>query len=254
MTSRVIVTPASAYVRHVEMTGGGTNPLGLDLVVELAAALDELADDPDCRSVVLSSRDRHFCAGATAKFDSGGLPWSTSELYAEVPRLFAFPKPVVVALNGAAVGGGAGLAMVGDWRQIATDARIQINFSQLGYTPGFGLTRSLPELVGPHRALELMVTGRPVTAEEAVAMGLCDASSAPEELLNEAVERAEVFATGAPGPVRALKHSHRAALIRDLPAVLHAELARQSEFKQTEDYAEGIRAGKERRPPQFQDR
>lgn len=245
---------ASEHVRNVVMHGDGRNPLDLQLLGELADQLDSAAKDPDCRAVVLSSTDRHFCAGATAKLTPGGPAWSTADLYREVPRLFAFPKPLVAALNGAAVGGGVGLALVADWRQMSTNARVQVNFSRLGYSPGFGLTRTLPDLVGRHRATELMVSGRAVSAGEALSIGLCDGVSAPERLAEDTLARARTFAEAAPQPARLLKLAARRPLLADLAGVLDAELAQQDVLKKTEDYAEGMAAAQARRVPHFRDR
>ncbi|WP_236791963.1 enoyl-CoA hydratase/isomerase family protein [Amycolatopsis sp. GM8] len=253
-SGRLTVRRAPEHVQHVEMHGDGRNPLDLRLLCELAETLEAAAEDKDCRAVVLSSADRHFCAGATSKFDPGGPAWTTADLYREVPRLFAFPKPLVAALNGAAVGGGVGLALVADWRQMATDARAQVNFSRLGYTPGFALTRTLPDLVGRHRATELMMSGRAVPAREALAIGLCDGVSEPERLVDDALARARTFAEAAPQPARLLKLETRRPLLADLERILEAELAQQTALKTTEDYAEGMAAAKERRAARFLDR
>jgi enoyl-CoA hydratase/carnithine racemase len=252
--SRVQTERTEDAIVRIVMHGDGTNALDLDLVTELADALVEANADPACRAVVLSSADRHFCAGATAKLGSGSSGWSTADLYAVVPRLIAVDIPVVVALAGAAVGGGAGLALIGDWRQMDRGARIQINFSRLGYTPGFGIGRMLPDLVGVHRADELMMSGRSVGAEESLAIGLCDAVSDEGALLDDAVHRAVEYARAAPLAVRAIKARSRRALRADLPLVLREELALQDRLRATDDYREGMAAARERRPPEFRGR
>jgi 2-(1,2-epoxy-1,2-dihydrophenyl)acetyl-CoA isomerase len=239
-------------VRVVVMTGDGLNPLDLELIEELVEAFATLDADRSCRAIVLASADRHFCAGATSKFAPGGRQWSTADLYALAPGLFSVDTPVVVALNGASIGGGAGLALVGDWRQMASDARVQINFTKLGYTPGFGLTLTLPHLVGHHRASDLLLSGRAVTAEEALAIGLSDGTSEPASLLEDTIARALVFAEAAPLAVRALKSRQLQQLRLALPGVLAEELALQEQLKSTADYAEGMAAMKERRPPVFE--
>jgi enoyl-CoA hydratase/carnithine racemase len=233
------------------MNGDDGNPLDLALVRELAGTLERLDRDPAVRAAVLISTGKHFCVGATAKLTEGQPAWSTADLYAEVPRIAAFGKPLVAALNGAAVGGGAGLALMADWRQMAADAKLQINFSRLGYTPGFGVTRTLPDLVGAHRAAELLMSGRRVSAAEARSVGLCDAVSEPGQLLDDTLARAAEFAQGAPLAVRAIKSDARRRLLADLPAVLRDELAQQTRLKETADYAEGMSAVRERRRPAF---
>ncbi|WP_062997726.1 enoyl-CoA hydratase/isomerase family protein [Nocardia jinanensis] len=242
---------SAAGIARIHMTGDDGNPLDLALVRELADTLDRLDKDPAVRAAVLISTGKHFCAGATAKFTEGQAAWSTADLYAEVPRIAAFGKPLVAALNGAAVGGGAGLALLADWRQMAADARLQINFSRLGYTPGFGLTRTLPDLIGAHRATELLISGRRVTAAEAQSLGLCDAVSEPGSLVADSLARAAEFAQGAPLAVRAIKQHSRRGLLADLPAILRDELAQQTQLKKTADYAEGMSAARERRSAAF---
>jgi enoyl-CoA hydratase/carnithine racemase len=236
------------------MSGDGFNPLDLDLARGLADCLAALETEPECRAVVLSSRDRHFCAGATSKFTTVASQWSTRDLYAQVPRIAAFGKPLVVAMNGAAVGGGAGLALLGDWRQMSSKGRIQVNFAVLGYTPGFALTRTLPALVGHHRAAELLMSGRPVLAPEALRIGLCDGVSEPDELIADALGRADMFAAAGPLAVRAIKAGARAPLLDGLADVLAAELRQQDELRGTHDYAEGMAAVMERRTPSFEGR
>lgn len=236
------------------MRGNGLNPLDLELGRGLADCLATLDLEAGCRAVVLSSLDRHFCAGATSKFTAAGSPWSTADLYTEVPRIAAFSKPLVVAMNGAAIGGGAGLALLGDWRQMSSSSRIEINFALLGYTPGFALTRTLPALVGEHRATELLMSGRRVMAPEALRIGLCDAISEPEDLIADALARAELFAAAAPKAVRAIKATVRAILLDGLEDVLARELRQQDELRTTRDYAEGMAAVKGRRAPHFEDR
>jgi len=252
--SRVRAVPADGGVVEVLMNGGGTNPLDLALVDELISTFSELDAGDSCRAIVLASDDRHFCAGATSKFVPGAKTWSTADLYSRVPLLYSFDVPIVVALNGATIGGGLGLALLGDWRQIADDARVQANFSLLGYTPGFGTTCLLPDLIGAHRADELLLTGRPVHAREAVEIGLADATSAPDTLRADSLERAKLFAAAAPLAVRAIKARQKTHVRDALPAVLAEELRLQDELKGTQDYSEGMAAMQERRSPRFEGR
>lgn len=249
--SRIRTLAAEDGVAQVIMSGDGTNPLDLELVDELIETLRDLDNTRSCRAIVLASDDRHFCAGATSKFAPGTKTWSTADLYSRVPELYAFDMPIVVALNGATVGGGLGLALLGDWRQIASDGRVQVNFSLLGYTPGFGTTLLLPELIGFHRSDDLILSGRPVGAAEAVSIGLVDASSSPDDLRSDAIERAQIFAAAAPLAVRAIKARQRARVRSLLTVVLDDELRLQEELKQTADYAEGMAAMRERRTPRF---
>lgn len=253
-TMRVHEHDVGSGVRLVAMRGDGLNPLDLELITELVATLERLSGDLACRAVVLASDDRHFCAGATSKFSPGMKHWSTRDLYDLVPRLLGVDVPIVVAHNGAAVGGGLGLALIGDWRQMASNGRAHANFTRLGYTPGFGLTALLPHLIGAHRATEILISGRPVGADEALRIGLADGVSDPESLRDDAIERARVFAAAAPLATRATKRRQRAAIRAELTSVLGAELELQEQLKLTDDYTEGIAATAQRRDPEFRGR
>lgn len=251
---RVQVNDLGRGVQLLAMRGDGLNPLDMELTTELVQALERLDADTDCRAVVLASDDRHFCAGATSKFNPDAPAWSARDLYDLVPRLVAVDVPIVVAHHGAAVGGGLGLALIGDWRQMSSDARAHANFTRLGYTPGFGLTAMLPELVGAHRATELLLSGRPVGAEEALRIGLADGVSAPDATRDDAIAQARIFAEAAPLATRATKRIRRQALRARLAQVLDEELKLQERLKRTEDYAEGTAAMAARREPHFRGR
>src|SRR5487761_458412 len=148
-----------------------------ELIAALADGYAWLADKTDARAVVLRSAGKHFCAGAdftgrsTHARPSAG---SAAELYTQAARLFESPLPVVAAVQGAAVGGGLGLACSADFRGAIPQARFSANFARLGLHHGFGLTVTLPAIVGQQRALELLYTGRRVDGEEAVRIGLAD--------------------------------------------------------------------------------
>jgi enoyl-CoA hydratase/carnithine racemase len=241
---------ADSGVRNVLMHGPKGNPLDLDLILALRTGLAKLAEDPACRAVILSSSDKNFCVGAVGKI-TGAHEWSASDLYTHLPALFAFPKPMVAVLHGAAIGGGLGLAMVADFRVAEVSATLSVNFSQLGYHHGFGLGLTLPRVVGHQVARDLLYTSRRIDGTEAFRLGLCDQVSPDGEGMDAAVERAVALAAAAPLAVGAIK----ATMIRDLLAGLPAELARdfseQSRLKATRDFHEGMAAARERRTPRF---
>ncbi|HEY4862667.1 MAG TPA: enoyl-CoA hydratase/isomerase family protein, partial [Xanthobacteraceae bacterium] len=123
------------------------------LINAIADAFEELDENPACRALVLASEGKVFCAGA----DLAGRPTTgtaseaagaTKHLYKEALRLFRTKKPIVAAIQGAAVGGGLGLAMVPDFRVTCPEARFVANFTRLGFHPGFGLTETLPAVIG----------------------------------------------------------------------------------------------------------
>jgi enoyl-CoA hydratase/carnithine racemase len=128
------------------------------------------------------------------------------------------------------------------------------NFSRLGFHHGFGMTITLPAVVGPQRALELLLTGRRVEGEEALSLGLCDRLASVEQLGAEAHSLAVDIAGSAPLAVRSIRQTLRKDLIERIRAATDRESAEQARLMQTEDFREGVRAVSERRAPQFSGR
>jgi enoyl-CoA hydratase/carnithine racemase len=230
------------------------------LVENLADAFDSLDRDPACRALVLASEGKSFCAGAnfnTTASDSGGegpLGTSTSQLYKQAIRLFGYGKPVVAAIQGAAIGGGLGLALVADFRVVSPEARFAANFVKLGIHPGFGLTYTLPRLIGVQRASLMFYTGRRIGGEEAVAWGLADLLTAPDALREVARKLAAEIAECAPLAVQSTRTTIRRGLADAVKNQTELELSEQLRLMQTEDHKEGVRAVAERRPGRFSGR
>src|SRR5438477_7341754 len=135
-----------------------------ELIASLAGKCEALDRDASCRALVLASEGKSFCAGADFhRNDAEGDEFSSGrvqQLYADAVRLFACEKPIVAAIQGAAIGGGLGLALVADFRVVSPEARFSANFVKLGIHPGFGLTFTLPRLIGIQRASMMLLTGR----------------------------------------------------------------------------------------------
>ena len=196
------------------------------LIRAIAAAYHALDDEPDVRAIILASEGRSFCAGAQLARpapDADGAPEPPSRrtgsghLYQEAVRLLEAETPVVAAVQGAAIGGGLGLALSADFRVAAPEARFAANFARLGFHHGFGLTVTLPALVGQQKALDMLYTGRRVKGEEALALGLCDALVPLDELRAKAREMAAGIAASAPLAVRAIRRTMRRGLRRARP-------------------------------------
>ena len=148
------------------------------LIENLADAFERLDADPACRAIVLAAAGKHFCAGANFSGDApADRDDSGRHLYDEAVRLFATRTPVVAAVHGAAIGGGLGLALMPDFRIACAEARFSANFARLGFHHGFGLSVTLPRLVGQQAAAEILYTGRRLKGDEAHRIGLCDRSS-----------------------------------------------------------------------------
>jgi enoyl-CoA hydratase/carnithine racemase len=242
----------SGNLAQVEIRRPPHNFFDVGLIRDLAKAFETLDQEPACRASVLASEGKSFCAGAnfSARSESpesrGGNP-----LYAEAVRLFACKKPIVAAVQGAAIGGGLGLALVADFRVVSPDARFAANFVKLGIHPGFGLTYTLPRLIGQQKANLMFYTGRRIGAEEAVAWGLGDLLAEPGRLRGVASDLANEIAENAPLAIISTRATMRKGLADAVKVQTDHELAEQTRLMQTEDHREGIRAVAERRPGRF---
>jgi enoyl-CoA hydratase/carnithine racemase len=228
------------------------------LIRDLANAFEALDAELQCRALVLASEGKSFCAGAdfTRRPAEGGelASGSSSGLYEQAARLFACKKPVVAAIQGAAVGGGLGLALVADFRIVSPEARFAANFVKLGIHPGFGLTYTLPRLIGNQRASLMFYTGRRIAGEEAVEWGLGDVLAHPDRLREVARDLAREISEGAPLAVQSTRATMRRGLADAIRAQTDHEFAEQSWLIRTEDHKEGVRSVTERRPGRFEGR
>lgn len=240
------------FVAAVEICRPPNNFFSMDVIGGVADALESLDGDPACRAVVLCSEGKHFCAGAD--FSGALQPYTTAELYAAAVRIFRTGTPVVAAIQGAAVGGGLGLALAADFRVAASEARFSANFARLGFHQGFGLSVTLPRLVGPQAAAELLYTGRRVPGDEAVRLGLADELAPLDVLRDVAFALAREIAVSAPLAIRSIRSTLRGDLADRVEAATAHELVEQERLRATADFAEGTAAMAERRAPRFEGR
>lgn len=249
------------YVATVELCNGKYNHFNMEMLAGLADAFEALDEESACRVILLCAGGSAFCAGADFQGGSNGavakgLQGSgqdsvSGHLYDEAVRLFASRKPIVAAVHGSAVGGGLGLALVADFRVGCPDARFAANFTQLGFHPGFGLTYTLPQLIGQQNACDMFYSGRRVKAEEALQMGLIDQLVQTASVRDSARERALQIASAAPLAVVSVRETLRGDLADHVRAATQRELQEQNWLMRTEDAAEGIRAVSERRAGNF---
>jgi enoyl-CoA hydratase/carnithine racemase len=247
------------FVAIVELHRPPENYFDVDLVRSLAEAYEALDAEGGCRVIVLCSEGKHFCAGAD--FSGRSRPSSlqrgssgATQLYDEAARLFGTRKPVVAAVQGTAIGGGLGLACSADFRVACPQTRFSANFARLGFHHGFALSVTLPEIVGMQTSLELLYTGRRVTGEEAMQIGLCDRLSEAAELRATAHGLATEIAASAPLAVQSIRETMRGGLYDRVRAATERELSEQDRLRRTADWSEGVRAAAERRPPRFEGR
>ncbi len=236
------------------------NALTFAMFDELWQLCRDVAADDDTRVLILTGAGRAFCAGLDLA-DAGTLSDMTAtqflqgqEGWAESITSFRrLPKPVIAAVNGAASGAGFSLALAADLRVAAPAARFNAAFVRIGLTGGdCGSSWMLPRIVGLGRAYELLLTGRFVAAEEAVAIGLVNRVAPADDLLGEAVRLAELMTANSPLGVRLTKQVVQSNVdAPSLEAAVELENRNQTLTARTEDMAEALRAFREKRPPEF---
>ncbi len=239
----------------IEIRRPPNNFVSVAMVAEIADALEALDRVPDCRAIVLCAAGKHFCAGADFSSrgpDARGEPVERGRhLYKEAIRLWRTGKPIVAAVQGAAVGAGLGLAVMADFRVACPEARFSANFTRMGFHPGFGLTATLPRLIGAQQAAFVFYTGRRFTGEDAKAIGLVDQLVPQERLIETATALATEIAEAGPLAIVSTRETLRRGLADAVQAATEREYQEQTWLRQTDDFREGTKAMAERRRPDF---
>ena len=256
----------TGHVTTIEIQRPPLNFFDISLINQIADALTDIDNDPEARAVVLAAQGKAFCAGANfndparreqeARDESdpaSGLG-QISHLYIQAVRIFRNKKPIVAAVHGAAIGGGLGLAVSADFRVTCPEARFAANFTKLGFHPGFGLTVTLPELVGKNNAELIFYTSRRVTGEEAYRMGLANECVSQDQVRDAAMKLAQEIAECSPLGLLSTRATMRAGLADRVMAATTHELAEQTRLRATEDFKEGVKATEQRRVPNFKGR
>ena len=245
-----VTVDVADLVAVVEIHRPPNNFFDADLVGALADATESAEANPGVRAIVLCSEGKNFCAGAALGSDDD--PSRTPlAVYRQGLRLFTGTRPIVAAVQGAAVGGGLGLALAADFRVASPESRFHCNFSRLGFHHGFGVTVTLPAVVGQQRALELLYTGGQVRGDDALRLGLCDRMVPASELRSEALALAGEIAASGPLAVQSIRRTMRGDLVERLRQAMERESEAQNVLRTTDDFAEGVRAMAGRRPPRF---
>ena len=242
------------HVALLEIDRPPNNFVSVELMRDLADALDEADADTNLRSSVLMAAGKAFCAGADLASPTGvggqGMA-GINPLYVQAVRLFSVKKPIVAAIQGAAVGAGLGLALIADFRVVAPEARFTANFVKLGFHPGFGITCTLPRVIGMQKAQLMCLTGRRIKGDEALAWGLADEMVPLEDLRGAALAMARELAEAAPLAVVSTRATLRAGLAEAVKAQTDHEMIEQTWLRATADFAEGVKSVNERRPGVF---
>ena len=230
------------------------HPVSVEMMSARADCMEAIDAGHQARAIVLQSDGKNFCAGAdfTTPGDSvaGGMG-GISALYDQAVRLFSIETTIVAAVQGAAVGAGLGLAMVADFRVASPDAKFAANFVKLGFHPGFGLTHTLPRVVGEQKAALMFLSGRRVKAQEGEPWGLVDKVVPLEDLREAALELAAEIADNAPLALIATRRTMRgdlAAAVRERTGHEHIQ---QTALRATDDFQEGVKSVAERRSGNF---
>lgn len=241
------------HVALVEIQRPPYNYFDVELIADLARAYADMDANAECRALVLAAQGKVFCAGAQFNPDDSNAADNTvtERLYQEGVQMLRVSKPVVGAIHGAAVGGGLGVALTCDFRICCAESRFAANFVKLGIHPGFGISLTLPRLIGQQRAALMLLTGRRIGGDQALEWGLADVLVEREQVRDEALKLAGEIAANAPLAVISTRTTLRQAFADAVEEQTKHELSEQIWQRKTEDHIEGVRAVAERRDGEF---
>lgn len=257
MSHEDISVTLEGHVAVVELRRPPNNFLDVDLIAGLATELERLDQEPQCRSIVLAAAGKHFCAGGNLKqrleVEARGEKFvaPARHIYKEARRLVQTRKPIIAAVQGSAIGAGLGLAAIADFRVTCKEARFAAVFTAIGFHPGFGLTVTLPRLIGHQRARWMLLTGKRIPGDEAYSMGLADRLVEQGQVRAVALEMAMEIAKAAPLSVQATRETLNIEFVAEFRAATERESFEQNWLRETNDYREGVLASSERRDPVF---
>ncbi len=243
-------------VATIQISSPPANALSSKLIQELSEVFDSIETNDEIRVVLLHGEGRFFSAGADIKefteTEAGeGFTKLAKHGQNVFERIESFPKPVIAAIHGAALGGGLELAMACHFRLVTEGAKLGLPELSLGLIPGFGGTQRLPRYVGTARAAEMMMTSKPITGLEAVQFGLANHAYKDEELLENAKTMAKEIAKKSPITLKAVIKLLNCAKTEEFAQGVKKEAKLFGKVSQAMDSKEGISAFLEKREPSF---
>lgn len=231
------------------------NALSPEMRVEVAEVVERVRTDAAIRALVITGANGHFCSGgdlrniATASLDNAGWRDRLHLLHGWLARLLSLDKPVICAVDGAAYGAGFGLALAGDFLIATPRARMSVSFLKVGLVPDCGIFYTLPRVVGPQRARELMLSAREVKADEALRLGLAMEVVEADQLLPRALALANSFEGASPMAVSLIKRA--CASTGDLVGQLNLEADAQALAMGSPEHKSAIQDFLHKRPAKF---
>jgi len=257
MAYETILVEQSDRIATITLNRPPMNPISTRMIEEVDDALNGIESNAEIRAVILTGTgEKAFCAGADVTefgqaFAEGRVKELTMTRHKVFTRIERFPKPVIAALNGYALGGGCELAMSCHLRLMADTATVGQPEINLGIIPGYGGTQRLPRLVGRTRAYELLLLGDRISAQRALEIGLVNKVSPAAALMNDARELASRLARQAPIAVKLVIDCVNRGLETTIENALEIEADNITAVSSTEDAMEGVMAFLGKRPPEF---
>jgi len=254
MAYETIILTREERLAVITLNRPPANAISEPLMRELGAALSDVEADPTVRCVIITGAgDKIFCAGADLGSAFSGADVDTFIRFGNsvMRKIERFPKPVIAAINGHALGGGCEIAMACHFRLVKETARMGQTESNLGITPGFGGSQRMPRLIGRTKALEFLILGTQVPAPECLALGLANKLTKEGETLNDAKALARQLAKRPPIATRLIIEAVDEGLEAPIDKAIDIEVRAFLKTLKTEDASEGIQAFFAKREPTF---
>jgi len=255
MAYETLIVEREENIGIIKLNRPPANPINITVLDELEAALNEFAKDKAIRALIITGAgEKSFSAGFDVK--TGGTPEGEKAMtkgQVVFSQIEKYPKPVIAAINGFALGGGCELSMACHFRLIADSEKVFMGQPEinLGIIPGWGGTQRLPRLVGKTKALEMLLLATRVGAAEALNIGLVTKVSKPEELMKDAKELAKTLAKRAPIAMEVIIDAVTRGLETTTDEGIKIELAGSQRVAKSKDSMEGMLAFIEKREPNF---